>query len=96
MMADHTRTPDPRVKVTLPDEAQRHAEARERDLGASSQSVLVEALLLADRDHPIPGLGARVAKIEKRLKREREDRGRAALEGARAKRWPEKTSGEGT
>lgn len=85
---------DPRVKVTLPEEALEHAEARIRELGASSHAVLAEALLLSDKEHPVPGLAARVARIERRLKEEQKTRGRAALEGARAKRWPEKKSGE--
>jgi hypothetical protein len=70
----------------LPPESLAHANERQRQLGASSLSVLFEALLSADHAAPIPGLAARVAEIEQGLTAGKANRGRATLPAAREAR----------
>lgn len=85
--------PTRRLKATVPEDVANYAEARARALGCTISS-LAEAFLRVDMAKPIEELAVRVAEVEKRLEAEREARGRIALEGARAVRWPEKASGE--
>lgn len=84
--------PSARLRIPapyLPPESLAHANERQRELGASSLSVLFEAFLAADQAAPVPGLAARVAEIERGLTTGKADRGRATLPAAReARRKP--------
>lgn len=75
------------IKPTLPPEVLAVANERARELGASSLSSLIEAFIRADAQCPVPGLGARVAEVERGMRTDRSDRGREAIEGARDARW---------
>jgi outer membrane murein-binding lipoprotein Lpp len=80
--------PDSRLilKITLPPEVLAVVNERARELGCTSPSSLLEALAMADRASPVPGLGAAVARIEQGMRTGRAERGQASIPAARAAR----------
>ena len=77
-----------RVKYTITNEAADHADARAAELGCSSVSTLIEALLRADMQRPVEGLAARVGEVEKKLYARKSTAGQANAEKSRERRWP--------